>query len=696
MRITIKLLLALTLISTGCQVSDHNGSQLPDIEQIRSLDGDICIRNVTIIDPVGEQVIQGIDIIIRSGTIASLHTTSTEQYEDIDMYIQGEGFYALPGFVNTHTHLWQHLSRSVSPSEQLQQWIPKVYLPSNHVTESEFFELNLAACHDALLHGITSVNDWTANTEENKFEQVLKAMIESGVGGAVTWPHTAVFLPSEIQLYEFNRIREWAIENGRDLFVGHLPPERIPVPFLYDGIQLARRSGVPISEHVMENVQCQRDWHRTVTSYLAQYGNQLRPDDLLFLREIAATPFPPSIDIIAAMSQNARIVLGLINALPDKDDLYNKEDILYLEKLAAQTGPTYIPFLEHLGAFDNGYLAVHSSLVGTDDMEIFKRNGVVISHNPESNVYLSSGIAPISSFMQAGIPVTIGTDGAASNDRIDMLSAMRLMSHLQKVVALNVPLTADMNSWGILRSATIEGARALNMDDRIGSIEPGKEADIVLFNGGSFGLNPVSEFKNGIADLIVNSTEARDIFGVIADGRIVVWNNKLVHADEETLSRRITEIRANAIARSNRENKGRVWSEDISLTDNSAPVIRYRSVYPNYVINVNISNHGEIPAHLDIVFSDSEKAAGLFLADDTKERFPYEDLVGMEQTYVLNLELGPGATINLAKERSDMPMKFIVTDDQGSSETFEITLNDDPEWEWAMRANVYLGTAMLK
>jgi cytosine/adenosine deaminase-related metal-dependent hydrolase len=696
MRITIKLLLALTLISAGCQVSDYKGDQLPDIERIRSLDGDICIRNVTIIDPVGEQIMQGMDIIIRSGIIEAVHTTSTEKYQDIDLYIQGEGFYALPGFVNTHTHLWQHLSRSVSPSEQLQQWIPKVYLPSNHVTESEFFELNLAACHDALLHGITSVNDWTSNAEGNKFEQVLNAMIESGVGGAVTWPHTAVFLPSEIQLYEFNRIREWAIENERDMFVGHLPPERIPIPFLYDGIQLARKAGAPVSEHVMENVQCQRDWHRTVTTYLAQYGDQLQHDDLMFLREIAATPFPPSIDIIAAMSQNARIVLGLIDALPDKDILYNKEDIQYLEELAAQTGPTYIPFLEHLGAFDNGYLSVHSSLVGTDDMEILKRNGVVISHNPESNAYLSSGIAPISSFMQAGIPVTIGTDGSASNDRIDMLSAMRLMSHLQKVVALNVPLTEDMNSWGILRSATIEGARALNMEDRIGSIIPGKEADIVLFNGGSFGLNPVSEIKNGIADLIVNSAEARDIFGVIADGRIVVWDNQLVHADEEKLSRRITEIRANAIARSNRENKGRVWSEDITLTDNSAPFIRYRSVYPNYIINVSISNRGESPAVVDIVFSDNEKAAGLFLADDTKERFPYNDPDGMKQTYVLNMELPPGETISLVKERGDMPMEFIVTDNHGSSETFQITLNDDPEWEWAMRANVYLGAAMSK
>jgi hypothetical protein len=500
-----------------------------------------------------------------------------------------------------------------------------------------------------------------------------------------------------MQHLEFKRIRTMALANGRDLYVAHLPPERIPVPVLYDGILLARTEGVPIAEHVLENVQCQRDWHSTVKQYLSKYGDQLQTEDKILLKEIADSPVPPSIDIIAAMSQNARIVLGLIDALPDGETRYNQADIQYLEKLAVKTGPTYIPFLEHLGAFDNGYLSIHSSMLSPNDIEIYKQYGVIINHNPESNAYLSSGIAPIASYMQAGLTVTIGTDGAASNDRIDMLAAMRLMSHLQKVVSLNVPLPESMNSWGILRCATIEGAKALKQEDRVGSVEPGKEADIVLFKAGSFEMNPVSEYPDCLADLLVNSAESRDIFAVIADGRIRVWDNHLVDADEETLARNVTMIRARAVSRSNPENEGRKWIEDIELDSNEGPVIRYRSIYPNYTINFQLKNIDDEPAGINIVISDYEKAAGLFFAEETKKRFPYDpNDFAQHEVKQLNLELPSGATLNLIKEPGGKPMRFVVSTDNGYSENIEITLQEDPEWDWTMRANVYVEATVMK
>jgi cytosine/adenosine deaminase-related metal-dependent hydrolase len=697
MRNSLKVIILLTIFIIGCQSTGLEKDQLPGLKEIQSAKGDLCISNVTIIDPVGEKILPGMDILIRSGKIDVVQPTGQEKYENVDLVIPGEGFYAMPGFVNTHTHLWQHLSRSVSPSAQLQQWIPKVYKPSYHLTEQEFYELNLAACYDALLHGITSVIDWTINADENKFEQVVKAMIESGVGGVVTWPHTAIFLPAEMQHLEFKRIRAMALANSRDLYVAHLPPERVPIPVLYDGILLARTEGVPIAEHVLENVQCQRDWLSTVTRYLDKYGDQLQTEDKVLLQEIADSPVPPSIDLIAAMSQNARIVLGLIDALPDGETRYDRADIQYLEKLAVKTGPTYIPFLEHLGAFDNGYLSIHSAMVGPLDIEIFQKHGVIINHNPESNAYLSSGIAPISSYMQAGLTVTIGTDGAASNDRIDILAAMRLMSHLQKLVSLNVPLTSDINSWGILRCATIEGAKALKQEDRIGSIEPGKEADIILFKAGSFELSPVSEYPNCLADLLVNSAESRDIFAVIADGRIKVWDNQLVEVNEETLAHNITDIRSRAVARSNPENEGRKWIENLEIGNNDTPIIRYRSIYPNYTINLQIKNNSEKPAGINIVISDAEKAAGLFWADETKTRFPYDpNDFAQHEVRQVNLDLPAGANLNLLKEPGGKMMRFVISTDSGYSETVEITLQEDPEWDWTMRANVYVGTRMMQ
>ncbi len=681
---SLYLIILLSFLFSSC-----NQEPIPSLEEIRTTSGSICIRNVSVVDPVKETVLAGMDILIREGVIQSVSPSGKNLPENIDLEIPGEDFYAMPGFINTHTHLWQHLSRSVSPSEQLQQWIPKVYRPSFHMTDEEFFELNLAACYDALLHGITSVIDWSINADEKKFEQVLAAMVQSGLGGAVTFTHTAVFLPSETQLREFNRIREYAIQHNRDLFVAHLPPERIPIPTLYDGILLGKTTGVPIAEHILENVQCQRDWLTTVKNYLKEYGDSLQPEDKKFLEEIARTSEPPTIDAIAAMSQNARIILDLIGPLPEDRNRYNANDIAYLEALAKKTGPTYIPFLEHLGAFDNGYVSIHSAFLTPGDIEIYKKHEVYINHNPESNAYLASGIAPIASYIQGGVPVTIGTDGAASNDRIDMLAAMRLMSHLQKVVALNVPLPDGLDSWSILRSATIEGAKALQQENRIGSIEPGKEADIILLRTGSFELQPITDDPDCLANLIVNSTESRDIFAVLTDGKISVWNNRLVDHSEESLARRITQIRNNAASRSNPENKGREWKEEQTITDSSS-IIRYRSIYPNYTADVTVTNDREYPVEVSMVLSDTEKAGGLFFSRETKARFPYKKLFASTQVKTCTLELPAGSTFSLKKDTGGNLIQFRASIDDQVQETLEVTLATDPEWQWSIRAMIYL------
>lgn len=670
---------------------------MPDLKKVQSVNGDILIKNVPIVDPVNEKVKTGMDIFIRSGKIYDIQPTGTKEFKNAEIVIPGEEFYAMPGFVNTHTHLWQHLSRSVRPSSQLQEWIPSVYRPVYHMTDEEFYKLNYAACNDALLHGITTVLDWTINADEKKFEQVVKAMIAAGIGGAVTWTHTAVFLPAETQHREFRRIRAMAMENGLDLFVAHLPPERIPIPALYDGILLAKTEGVPIAEHILENVQCQRDWLNIVIKYLEEHGDQLQQEDREILQEITKMPVPPSIDAISAMSQNARIVLNLIHALPEGEGRYNKDDIKFLENLAEKTGPSYIPFLEHLGAFENGYVSIHSSWLSPEDIDIYKKHGVFINHNPESNAYLASGIAPVSSYLQAGLSVTIGTDGVASNDRIDMLAAMRLMSHLQKVTALNVPLSKEMNSWGILRCATTEGAKALKQKERIGTIEVGKEADIVLFRAGSFEMQPVTEDPDCIANLLVNSAESRDIFCVIANGQIKVWDNKLVADDEKTLAQSVTLIRKNALKRGNNENEGRQWIEYLEFNESAESIVRYRSIYANYIIDAKYKNRGERAATVSVVISDSEKAGGLFYADETKARFPYHSPsdTANQQVHQLNIVLPPGATFSLKKELGGKPMIFTVSTDTGFEKTMEITLPNDPVWDWALRANVYVETKFV-
>jgi formylmethanofuran dehydrogenase subunit A len=212
----------------------------------------------------------------------------------------------------------------------------------------------------------------------------------------------------------------------------------------------------------------------------------------------------------------------------------------------------------------------------------------------------------------------------------------------------------------IQRSATIEGAKALQQEDRIGTIGSGKEADIVLIPTRSFEMQPITDDPDCLANLIVNSAESRDIFAVLADGRIRVWNHRLVDEDEGSLARRVTQIRRDANSRSYPENKGREWREEQTLAEIDT-VIRYRSMYPNYTTDVTYENGSSSPIEVSIVLSDTEKAGGLFFAEETKSRFPYQKLFENAQIKTFRCELSPGSVFNLKKDPGGKPMKFIIS-----------------------------------
>ena len=134
-------------------------------------------------------------------------------------------------------------------------------------------------------------------------------------------------------------------------------------------------------------------------------------------------------------------------------------------------------FLESLGFWGPRTLAAHAVHLTPADIEILAKRGVGVAHNPESNMKLASGIAPVEAMRKAGIAVGLGTDGAASNNDLDMFEAMRQAAFLHKLVAADpraipAPVALEM--------ATIGGARAMGMDKEIGSLEPGKRADLIV------------------------------------------------------------------------------------------------------------------------------------------------------------------------------------------------------------------------
>ena len=187
-------------------------------------------------------------------------------------------------------------------------------------------------------------------------------------------------------------------------------------------------------------------------------------------------------------------------------------------------GLTTVGRAAEVGLLDVPLLAAHCVWVRQAELASMARSGVTVVHNPVANMILASGICPVPALRQAGIPVGIGTDGAASNDSQNMLEAVKTAALLQKVARLDpTALTAD----DVLAMATLEGARALGLDRRIGSLEPGKRADVVRLRGDRPGLANVHDPRQQV----VYCTSPSDVADVWVDGVRRVADGRLVGHD---------------------------------------------------------------------------------------------------------------------------------------------------------------------
>ena len=188
------------------------------------------------------------------------------------------------------------------------------------------------------------------------------------------------------------------------------------------------------------------------------------------------------------------------------------------------TGRSPIAQCAHLGLFGAPTLAAHCIWVDGHDRELLAEHGVGVAHNPVSNMILASGVCPVPELRRLGVNVGIGVDGPASNDRQDMLEAIKLAPLLQRVDRLQA---TAMSARDALAMATIEGARALAMEDEIGSIEPSKQADLVVFDGGSPALANIHDPFQAV----VYCAGPRDITDVWVGGERSVAGGEIVHVD---------------------------------------------------------------------------------------------------------------------------------------------------------------------
>ena len=149
---------------------------------------------------------------------------------------------------------------------------------------------------------------------------------------------------------------------------------------------------------------------------------------------------------------------------------------------------TPIEYLDKLGILDQNTLLVHCIWLNEADIEIIAARQSNVSHNPESNMKLASGISPLSRLVNYGIPIGLGTDGCASNNNLDLFQEMDMAAKLHKASTLD-PTVMDART--VLKMTTIDAARAIGLDDVIGSLEPGKQADIIIIDSNKPHLVPM-------------------------------------------------------------------------------------------------------------------------------------------------------------------------------------------------------------
>lgn len=190
-------------------------------------------------------------------------------------------------------------------------------------------------------------------------------------------------------------------------------------------------------------------------------------------------------------------------------------------------GMSPIKLADKVGLLNHRTIAAHCLVVDDEDMEILKDRQVSVIHNPSSNMKLGSGVAPIKAMMDRGINVALGTDGASSNNNLDMLKEMRTASYLQKVI-LKDPTALPVDE--VIRMATVKGAKALGFKNT-GEIKEGMAGDIIIINMDKPHYYP----KYNVKPALIYSGNSNDVETVIIDGYIVMEKREIVTMDEERI-----------------------------------------------------------------------------------------------------------------------------------------------------------------
>lgn len=414
------------------------------------------IKNVAVYQD--GQVDEGKNILIDGDRIASF--PSDADAAGCDQIIDGEGMLALPGLVNTHTHVAMTLFRSYADDLALMDWLQNMIWPAEaHLDDDIVYWGSMLAFAEMIRGGTTAFCDmymFMDSCAQAAEAAGIRGNIARGLAGVT--PNGRKSLEENVELY-----RKWngACGGRIRVMLGPHAPYTCPPDYLKKVRDTAEKYGIPIHIHLSET----------------------------------------------------------------------KGEV---ETCREKFGVTPIALMDQIGLFDCPTLAAHCVHVTDEDIEIMARKHVRVAHNPGSNLKLASGIAPVPKMRQAGITVGLGTDGASSNNKLDMFAEMRLAALIHKAATLD-PFAVKADE--ALQMATRDGAKCLGYDD-LGELNEGYLADLILVDRSGWHWKP----RFNSISLAVYAGNSMDVDTVMVNGQLLMRHKELLTIDTEKLDYEVSRV----------------------------------------------------------------------------------------------------------------------------------------------------------
>ncbi len=420
----------------------------------------IWIQDLDYLIQDAERVLCGADLLIEGDRIVAVGSVDPVKAEGATV-ISGKGKIAMPGFVNAHTHLYQNMLKGMGDMLRLKPWCEQVTFPFASIIHKEERETDepQLGYHWAALGAMEMVRSGITSF-------VDMDIVQDGVLKA--WQDVGVRGNLALQL-----VNRWV-------------PKELMVPD-----EARKEKALGIIDR----------WHK---------------NGKLTVSMAPSTPFACTPEFLIWIRDTAQ-------ELDLEIYIHISETKWEVEQAKEETGFTPFGYLEDIGFFEKPVHAVHCVCVEPEDVDIMKKRKLDVIYNPKSNAKLGSGIAPIGMYLRNGIPVAVSTDGAASNDSLDMFEEMRFGQLLQKASSRD-PLEVSVKD--MFNMATREGARMMNID--AGVLEEGKLADLVLLDDRGVHMQPI----NGVLQTVFYCAKSSDVDTVIIGGDVVMQDKQFVTVDE--------------------------------------------------------------------------------------------------------------------------------------------------------------------